>query len=413
MSIERYFPGSRSRKWLRGGPLADDLEPFADLLAALGYPRQSIVGKLRLIRNLSHWMELEGIGLEALDEQQARRFLSSRPPVSKLQGEAAALRLLLGHLRDGGRVPLPPAEPDSNDPIERIVGQYARSLVNERGLSSATLGRYLPIVRAFLAERFGTRTVAPESLTVRDCNGFILRRSRSVSWRTSKMSVTALRSFLRYLHHRGEIPADLASGILPVMSWRQSELPKSLAPDEVEALLDSCDRTTVAGRRDYAILLLLARLGLRAGEVSAMTLDDLDWNNGLVTVSGKGQRHEQLPLPHDVGEALVAWLRDGRPCCSTRRLFVRIRPPLGPFNWASAISCVVRRAVARADLDPPNKGAHMLRHSLATGMLRNGASLEDIGQILRHRHPETTQIYAKCDLDALLSLAPAWPGDAP
>ena len=128
MSIERYFPGSRSRKWLRAGPLADDLEPFADLLAALGYPRQSIVGKLRLIRNLSHWMEQEGIGLEALDEQQAKRFLSSRPPVSKLQGEAATLRLLLGHLRDGSRIPLPPAEPDSNDPIERIVGQYARSL---------------------------------------------------------------------------------------------------------------------------------------------------------------------------------------------------------------------------------------------------------------------------------------------
>ena len=144
-----------------------------------------------------------------------------------------------------------------------------------------------------------------------------------------------------------------------------------------------------------------------------MTLDDLDWNGGLVNVCGKGPRHEQLPLPHDVGEALAAWLRDGRPFWPTRRLFVRVRAPHRPFSGASAVSCVVRRALARAELDQPFKGAHMLRHSLATGMLRNGASLGDIGQILRHRHPETTQIYARCDLDSLRSLAPVWPGDAP
>ena len=412
MSTELYFPGSRSRKWLRAGPLAGELDAFAAQLASLGYNREFATAKLRLVRNFSHWMALEGIGLDALDERRTEAFLSTRKPGCRPRGEVATLRLLLDHLRDGGRVRPKPAEPEGNDPVERIARRYQRFLVNERCVSATTAKNYLSIVRAFLADRFGMRTADLGSLTVRDCNGFILRYGRNVCWRTSKMSATALRSFLRHLHQEGEIPADLADGILPAMRRRQPELPRSLDPDEVEALLDGCDRTTAVGRRDRAILLLLSRLGLRAGEVVAMTLDDLDWNNGLVTVCGKG-RHEQLPLPHDVGEALAAWLRDGRPSCPTRRLFVRAHAPHKPFSGASAVSCLVQRALARAELDPPFKGAHMLRHSLATGMLRNGASLEDIGQILRHRHPETTQIYARCDLDSLRSLAPAWPGDAP
>ena len=412
MSTELYFPGSRSRKWLRAGPLAGELDAFAALLASLGYARHPAVAKLRLVRNLSHWMALEGIGLDALDERRTEAFLSMRDPGCRRAGEAATLRLLLDHLRDGGRVRPKPAEPEGNDPVGRIARRYERFLVNERRVSAATVTRYQSIVRAFLADRFGTRTADPGSLTVRDCNAFILRYGRNVCWRTSKMSATALRSFLRHLHQEGEIPADLADGILPAMRRRQPELPRSLDPDEVEALLDGCDRTTAVGRRDHAILPLLSRLGLRAGEVVAMTLDGLDWNNGLVTVCGKG-RHERLPLPHDVGEALAAWLRDGRPRCPTRRLFVRAHAPHRPFSGASAVSCLVRRALARAELDPPFKGAHVLRHSLATGMLRNGASLEDIGQILRHRHPETTQIHARCDLDSLRDLAPAWPGDAP
>ena len=412
MSTEFFFPGSRSRKWLRVGPLAGELDAFAAQLASLGYNRGFATAKLRLVRNFSHWMALEGIGLDALDERRTEAFLSTRQPGYRSRGEAATLRLLLDHLRDGGRVRPKPAEPEGSDPVERIARRYERFLVNERCVSATTVKNYLSIVRAFLADRFGTRAADLGSLTVRDCNGFILRYGRNVSWRTSKMSATALRSFLRHLHQEGEIPADLVDGILPAMRRRQPELPRSLDPDEVEALLDGCDRTTAVGRRDHAILLLLSRLGLRAGEVVAMTLDDLDWNNGLVTVCGKG-RHEQLPLPHDVGEALAAWLRDGRPSCSTRRLFVRAHAPHKPFSGASAVSCLVQRALARAELDPPFKGAHMLRHSLATGMLRNGASLEDIGQILRHRHPETTQIYARCDLDSLRDLAPAWPGDAP
>ena len=180
----------------------------------------------------------------------------------------------------------------------------------------------------------------------------------------------------------------------------------------MESLLASCDRSTATGRRDRAVLLLLARLGLRGGEVAALTLDDLDWDKGLVTLSGKGQRREALPLPEEVGKALAAYLRDGRPACGTRRVFVRAIAPYRGFSSSMAICDIVRRALARAGIDAPLKGAHLLRRCLACGMLSNGASLEEIGQILRHRHPETTQIYAKLDLEALRSLAPAWPGGA-
>ena len=252
--------------------------------------------------------------------------------------------------------------------------------------------------------------MALDTLIARDANRFIIRHA--VSRSHAKGLATALRSFLRHLHQRGDLGADLAGAIPPVTNWRLSGLPKSLSPEKVESVLASCDRSTATGRRDHAILLLLARLGLRGGEVAALTLDDFDWAKGLVTLSGKGQRREALPLPEDVGRAVAAYLRDGRPPCATRRVFVRAIAPYRGFSSTMAVCDIVRRALARAGIDAPLKGAHVLRHSLACGMLRNGASLEEIGRILRHRHPETTQIYAKLDLEALRTLAPAWPGGA-
>ena len=303
-----------------------------------------------------------------------------------------------------------PDDADSTDAMTRVERLYERYLVNERGLSPSTVGEYLLAVRAFLAERFGARAVALETLVARDANRFIVRHAVSCSH--AKGLATALRSFLRHLHQRGDIAADLAGAIPPVTNWRLSGLPKSLSPEKVESLLASCDRNTAGGRRDHAVLLLLARLGLRGGEVAALTLDDLDWDKGLVTLSGKGQRCEALPLPEDVGRAVAAYLRDGRPPCGTRRVFVRAKAPHRGFSSTAAVCDIVRRALARAGIDAPLKGAHLLRRSLACEMLNNGASLEEIGQILRHRHPETTQIYAKLDIEALRALAPAWPGGA-
>ena len=412
MSTELFFPGPRSQRWLRVGPLSRDLDGFAAWLAAEGYAHPSARDKLRMFRNLSVWLERKRLGAEALDEQRFKVFLRTRGPQSKQRGEAATSRQLLSYLRREGRIPAAPADADSDLPIGRVERIYERFLVKERGLSRATVVNYLPVVHAFLTERFGRRAVALDRLVARDANRFILRHSQRISRSRAKLLATALRSFLRHLYQRGDIAVDLAGAILPVMNWRLSGLPKSLAPETVRALLESCDRSTVIGRRDHAILLLLARLGLRGGEVAAMTLDDLDWGKGLVAVSGKSQRREPLPLPQEVGDALVAYLRDGRPPCRTRRLFVRIRAPHRGFSSSVAICNIVRRALARAGIDTPFKGAHLLRHSLACEMLHNGASLEEIGQILRHRHPETTQIYAKLDLEALRTLAPAWPGGA-
>jgi len=197
-----------------------------------------------------------------------------------------------------------------------------------------------------------------------------------------------------------------------VADWRLATLPKSITSDQVERLLEACDRRNAVGRRDYAILLMLARLGLRAGEIVAMDLEDLDWDTGELVVRGKGGRRDRLPLPRDVGAAVAAYLRLGRPTCSTRRVFIRMRAPLRGFANSIAICTIVERALTRAELDPPRKGAHLLRHTLACTMLRGGASLAEIGEILRHRSPDTTAIYAKVDVTALRALAPAWPRSA-
>ncbi|MEE8133541.1 MAG: site-specific integrase [Gemmatimonadales bacterium] len=411
MSTELFFPDPTIRQRLRVGPLAADINGFAAQLASQGYAHATAKDKLRLVSHVSRSLADQALSIDVLDEQWVETFLLGHE--GQRAGKAATCRQLLSYLRACGHIPAGPPDRSIEGPREQIERAYERYLVFERGVTSATVSNYLPTVHTFLTERFGTVEVQLETLVAQDANRFVLRHAQRFSRTRVKLIVTVLRSFLRFLHQRGDIPVDLAGAVLPVMYWRLSGLPKSLAPEQVESMLGSCDQSTIAGRRDYAILLLLARLGLRAGEVVAMTLDDLDWDTGVVTVPGKGQRREPLPLPHEVGEALAGYLRNGRPACTTRCLFVRLQAPHRGFASSVAICNVVRRALARARIDPPFKGSHLLRHSLATEMLRRGASLEDIGQILRHRHPETTQIYAKVDLEALRALAQPWPGGAP
>ena len=409
---ERFSPTSRCRLCACTGPLIGDLAGFAAELAAQGYAAFTAERKLRLVKDLSGWLDHQGLGVDVLDEQLFRAFLCARRVRRLSHGEATTGKQLLRHLRERGRVPAAPAAAGHDGPIGRIEHAYEHFLVHERGLSPATVHRYLSIVHLFLTERFGTRAVMLETLVAREVNRFVLRHAGRLSRSHAKLLVTALRSFLRHLYRRGDLRADLARAVLPVMHWRRSGLPRALPPGQVERIIESCDLRTATGRRNRAILLLLARLGLRAGEVARMTLDDLDWNRGVVIVSGKGQRREPLPLTREVGEALAAYLRCGRPPCSTRRLFVTMRPPYRGFAGTTTVRDVVRRSMARIGIDAPFKGSHLMRHSLATAMLRHGASLEDIGQVLRHRHPETTQIDAKVDLEALRALAPAWPGGA-
>ena len=415
--IERFYSAPWTVQGLRSGPLGPYLDGFARVLVERGYARATGRHQLRLLRVWSEWLEHRGLGVEDVDESRLAEFLAQAVQGREyiLQTQAAGLGLLLGHLRETGTLPVPQMEAEDT-PLRRLESDFVRYLIEERGLSAATGERRLPLIRCFLIERFGTGPLSLSELQPADVTRFILHYTRSDGRsgrpRNPKAIVSALRVFFRFLRLRGDITLDLAAAVPTVSSRGVPALPKSLPAAQVRQFLESCDRSRPVGQRDYALLLVLARLGLRAGEVRSMRLEDLDWKAGEILVRGKGQRLERLPMPQDVGEALVAYLR-GRPRCAARQVFVRTRAPYRGLANSSCVDAIVWRALGRAGLEPPFRGAHLLRYSLATEMLRQGASMGEIGQILRHRQPSTTEIYAKVDLEALRALAEPWPAGAP
>lgn len=313
-------------RWI--GPLASHRAGFEAWLGGQGYAQVTVRQKIKLLAAFSAWTASQDVPLSLLGEAQATQFLTVHRRCPR-RGDAWTLQQLIRYLRDTGYVPpLPPPELDLTEK-GRLVDAFERFLRTERGLSAATLTSYRPIVRRFLDEQFGDQAVDFEHLRAIDVHRFIVRRAQAGSLTRAKLAVTALRSFLRFLQQRGWLTKDLAGALPGVASWRLAHLPKALPVEQVERLLASCDRGTVAGRQDYAILMLLARLGLRGGEVSALTLDDLDWDCGEIVVRGKGQRLARLPLPADVGAALADYLRQDRPACVTRRVFIRLRAPRG------------------------------------------------------------------------------------
>jgi site-specific recombinase XerD len=297
-------------------------------------------------------------------------------------------------------------------PADQLHDTFRRYLQQERALAPATLVAYLGFAGEFLTERFGAGPVDLSALCAADVTGFVQRRAATLRSKRVQLMTTALRAFLRFARYRGELPTDLAACVPAVANWSLSTVPRALPPDQVERVLAACDRQSAVGRRDHAILLLLARLGLRAGEVAALTLEDLDWQAGWITVRGKGGRAAHLPLPAEVGTALAAYVQQGRPRAASRRVFLRARAPVVGFQGPCAVGSVVKHALARAGIESPRKGAHQFRHSLACQLLRQGASLAEIGELLRHRSPQTTALYAKVDVTALAPLALAWPGGA-
>jgi len=293
---------------------------------------------------------------------------------------------------------------------EMILGQFQHYLRQQRGLAEATITCYTPVVRAFLAECFPKNNPDFHQLCASIVADFVRRQAERLTTKHAKNVVSALRSFLRHLLHRGAIDTDLAACVPTIATWSLSSVPKFLPAEQIQHVLDCCDRDSAIGKRDYAILLLLARLGLRAGEVVALTLEDIDWEAGLITVRSKRKRVAQLPLPVEVGAAMADYLRKARPHCSSRRVFIRGKAPLVGFANSIAICSLVDRALQRAGVESVYRGSHLFRHSLATQMLNQGASLCEIGDLLRHRRPDTTTIYAKVDLISLRSLALPWPG---
>jgi integrase/recombinase XerD len=391
------------------GPLGPYAEEFRENLLGQGYTWGSAAHQIHLMAHVSCWLQANGLGPADLDEAAAARFAAVRcaDGYARMRSDRALVPLL-GYLRGLG-VAAAPRLPQPQAPADRLAARFGEYLARERGLAAESVRSYTGVARRFLAVVAAADDAGTEGLTAADVTGFVRRECGRRSVASAKATVTGLRALLRFLYLDGRITAPLAGAVPSAACWQLAALPRAVSPAELARIMDSCDRCTVAGRRDFAIVLLLARLGLRAGEVAALELGDINWREGEIAVRGKGGRRDSLPLPADVGEAVAGWLAGGRPRhAAGPAVFVRLRPPQGRLA-STSVSFVVRRACVRAGIAAA--GAHRLRHSAAVGMLAAGGTLTEIGQVLRHARPGTTAIYAKADLLALSPLARPWPGD--
>jgi site-specific recombinase XerD len=380
------------------------VEGYRAWLAGRGYAPWTVVNMLTVLGHLGRWMSGEGLVTAELGEDAMAAFVAAG------RGRAMgprAMRPLLSYLREAGVTPA--AEPPQA-PLEVLLGDYRVWLARERGLAAATVARYEITARRFLQQQAMTGGVLrPAGLAGADVSAFLLRECGRVSAGSAKGRVAELRAVLRFLYLRGLTPLRLGTAVPPVGGWRLAGLPRAMTASDVQLLLDSCDRSTDVGVRDFAIMTLAARLGLRSVEVARLELRDVDWRTGELVVRGKARRQDRLPLPADAGEALVAYLVGGRVPAGSRRLFLTCRAPRGPIR-ADLVGDVVERACLRAGL--PRAGPHRLRHALATELLRRGAGLAAISQVLRHQDLATTALYAKVDLATLRQVAQPWPGTA-
>ena len=410
--MEQFYKDARTPVRMREGALGAHVDEFARQLSEQGYARASARYALQLVAALGRWMARRGIVAQQLTPKRLARYLQYRSRLGHFRsGDAAIVQRLLRLLREQGIVA--PAALIERSPAQQLEEDFRLYLQQERRLAPATVPNYAQFIRRFLAQAGTNPQGWLGRLCAADVVRFIQHEAARLHPKRSKLMTTALRSFLHYARYRGLIHIDLQSSVPTVANWSMASLPRALSSEEVEQLLSRCDRHTAVGRRNWAILLLLARLGLRAGEVVGLELEDLDWEAGELCVRSSGASSDRLPMPEEVGAAVAEYLRQARPDCSSRRVFVRMRAPHRGFASSVAVCCIVRRALERARLDPPHKGAHLLRHSVATHLLRHGASLAEIGELLRHRSPQTTMIYAKVDLAALRPLALPWPGAAP
>jgi integrase/recombinase XerD len=390
------------------GPLAEYADGFRAELARLGYTPLTAACQLRLMAHLSRWMTAEGLDAQALEMPVAERYFEARRSAGYAnERTVTALGPLLGYLRGLGAVPAPAAGAVTE--AGQLLDRYAVYLAAERGLAPRTVALNVRLARPFLRQRALDRDGHLDlgELTVAEVRAFVLDQARKQP-RSAKRIVTSLRSLLRFLHVDGVISVPLAGAVPSPAGHALAGLPKALEPGQVQAMLASCDPGTATGRRDRAVL-LLARMGLRAGEAASLGLDDIDWRLGEITVHGKGGRRDRLPLPADVGAAIVAYLRDGRPeGAPARTVFISAQAPRQALTYLG-ITTIVETAARRAGI-PGRVHAHRLRHTAATEMLRGGGSLAEIGQALRHARPATTAIYAKVDITALRPLGRPWPG---
>ena len=409
--LSEFFKSRARIQMLRDGPAGPLLESFARALSEADYAQSTARQHLWAAKHFVDWTHRHGMPVRKWNEQSLAGFdrhLSRCRCLHYSHSERLRVvhgaRLFLTDMRDAGIIALPAAKPPVHDAV--LLSAFCQWMRQQRGTCEVTLYTYKIYIRELL-RRLGEK---PSHFDARQLRAFVSERNRSRGWGAVKNCATALRMFLRFLIAHGQCPVGLEAAIPTVAHWRLASLPRYLPPEDVERLIASCDRASAVGQRDRAILLLLARLGLRAGDIVHLRLSDIDWKNASISFCGKGHRHTRLPLSQEVGQAIVAYLKKGRPRTDADTLFIRCRAPFCAFCSPAAVSCIADRAFRRASVARPSRGAaHFLRHSLATSLLRQGTSLEDIAAILRHCSIETTQIYAKVDIPSLRQIAQPWP----
>ncbi len=398
-------PKGRTSRVLMRGPLAPFADAYRAELGQRGYTPLSTVNELRQVGRLSLWLEASGYRASELSEEKVERFLTWQRGVGRhhSQWSRPGLVCLLEVLRDLG-VPAVDEPAPAGSPVDLTLASFERYLLVERGLAAGTVRGYLVHARSFL-DGLGSGGLA--GLSAGEVTGAVLRKTASgVSVSAAQYFVSALRAFLRFCFLEGLLEEDLSQAALAVRGRRRQPLPRGISRADARALLGACDRRSALGRRDYALIVLLLRLGLRRGEVAALRLDDIDWRAGELLVRGKAGREDRLPLPADVGEAIASYLRRGRAASERREVFLRARPPFEPIA-PGTVASTVRRACRRAGV--AEVGSHRLRHTAACEMVGARVPLERIGQLLRHRSLQSTAIYARVDLDQLRQLAAPWP----
>ena len=392
--------------------LEDHIEPFLKNLRVAGYAERTLRKKRTVARAFARWMRRKQIAVDDLDDSHLTAFVARSPRrrMAHMKFERAVMRLLFEYLRSQAGLQRPSLQDDVSD-ADRLLQRYEDYLRKDRGLAENSVHVYVPFIRDFLAiQSTQTGCVSPESFDALAIRSFILDHTLDRSQEYTRLLCTSLRSFFRFLILCGQTLRDLSSAVPMVRKYRHAVMPAFLSQDEVERVLKTTDGSTLSGRRDRAILFLLARLGLRAGEIVSLELNDIHWRAAEIVVRGKGRMVDRLPLVSDVGEALALYLREDRGVSASRRLFLRIWAPRIGLTGPAAVGHIVRRALAQAGVHRSGRGAaHLFRHGLATKMIRHGASMPEISEVLRHRSQNTTAIYAHVSFDALRSVALPWP----
>lgn len=396
--------------------MAPYIGPYSEYLADRGYSQLVFWKKTFLVGVFSRWLDQQKIEAGGITVDHEEQFFHCYAKQHLLRGgERIALSEVTCWLRQEGVISLTSIKAAELSEIDKNMLEYTSYLRDERGLAPTTIEVYAGAVRRFLTSIGGQCELELASVRATDITDYIRRLApKDRTFSAAKDMVTSLRSFFRFAQYRGFIKADLAAAVPSVPGWSMISIPKAMPADCVRKLLDESKTWhTPAGLRNRAILLLLARLGLRAIEVTRLDLDDIDWRQGWLRVHGKGRQERPLPLPYDVGEAIASYLKGGRPQSTSRLVFLRSRAPYDGLKVGGDVGQIVRRAIRRAGIKLDVTGSHQLRHALAVDMLRQGLSLTEIGQMLRHRSPEATRKYAKVDLEGLREVALPWPGELP